>query len=57
MSPRTGRPKAENPKKIILTIRLSEQEANDIKKCAEKYETSRTGAILMGIKKLLEQKK
>lgn len=49
MSPRTGRPPKENPRKINLNIRLTEQEANDIQMCADELNVSRTDAIMRGI--------
>ena len=57
MSPRSGRPKIENPKKKSLTLRLSEKEAQEIKECAEKLGISRTEAILKGIRNLMGKKK
>lgn len=50
MSPRTGRPPKENPRKINLNIRLTEQEANDIQECADKLNLSRTDTIMKGIR-------
>lgn len=49
MSPRTGRPHKENPRKINLNIRLTEQEAKDIQECADKLGISRTDTIMKGI--------
>ena len=49
MSPRTGRPPKENPRKINLNIRLTEQEAKDIQECAKILGMSRTDTILKGI--------
>lgn len=49
MSPRTGRPPKENPRKINLNIRLTEQEARDIQDCADELKISRTDVIMMGI--------
>lgn len=57
MSPRTGRPKIENPKRKSLTLRLSEEEAKEIKECADSLKVSRTEAILMGIRCLMGKKK
>ncbi|MBP3388693.1 MAG: ribbon-helix-helix protein, CopG family [Clostridia bacterium] len=53
MSPRTGRPKIEKPKKTSLTLRLSEDEAKEIQECAENLNVSRTEAILKGIRLLM----
>ncbi len=49
MSPRTGRPPKENPRKINLNIRLTEQEARDIRECADELNLSRTDTIMKGI--------
>lgn len=49
MSPRTGRPLKENPRKVNLNIRLTEKEARDIQECAEKLNLSRTDTIMRGI--------
>ncbi len=49
MSPKTGRPPKENPRKINLNIRLTEQEARDIQECADVLNISRTDAIMKGI--------
>lgn len=49
MSPRTGRPPKENPRKVNLNIRLTKQEAADIQKCADILNVSRTDAIMYGI--------
>lgn len=56
MCPRTGRPKLEKAKKTSLTLRLSEEEAHEIQACAEKLKTSRTEAILTGIRLLMSKK-
>lgn len=50
MSPRTGRPPKENPRKISLNLRLTEQEAQDIQDCADKLKMSRTDTIMKGIR-------
>lgn len=50
MSPRTGRPPKENPRKINLNIRLTEQEAKDIQDCADELKISRTDVIMKGIR-------
>lgn len=49
MSPKTGRPPKENPRKINLNIRLTEQEAKDIQECADELNISRTDTIMRGI--------
>ncbi len=49
MSPRTGRPPKENPRKVSLNIRLTEQEAADIQECADLLDISRTDVIVKGV--------
>lgn len=52
--PRTGRPPKENPRNVSLNIRLTKDEAQLIKECAELLKTNRTEAIIKGIKLLME---
>lgn len=54
MSPRTGRPPKDNPRKVSLNLRLTEAEAQDIQDCADALQTSRTDAIMKGIELLKE---
>ena len=49
MSPRTGRPKSENPKNINMNIRISEETANDLRMCADALKISRVNVIEKGI--------
>lgn len=49
MSPRIGRPPKENPRNINLNIRITEEESNRIKDCANKLNITRTDAIMKGI--------
>lgn len=49
MSPRTGRPKAENPKDIQLKIRADKQTMQDLDFCCEKLNKTRSDIIRMGI--------
>lgn len=44
-----GRPKSENPRNESLNIRLTKQEAELIRECAEKLDMSRTDTIMLGI--------
>lgn len=48
MSPRTGRP-TNNKKTERLEIRLTEQEADTLKECAERLGASKTEVINKGI--------
>ncbi len=52
MSPRTGRPKSENPKDIQLKIRADEQIMRDLDYCCEKLNKTRSDVIRLGIQKV-----
>ena len=54
MSPRTGRPKSENPRNINLNIRITKDEADLIQDCANIFHTTRTDVIVEGVKLLKE---
>lgn len=49
MSPRTGRPPKENPRNINLNIRITKEESERIKNCADKLNMTRTDTIMKGI--------
>ena len=49
MSPRTGRPPIENPKSVKMNIRISEETAKNLQKCAETLKISRVNVIEKGI--------
>lgn len=49
MSPRIGRPPKRNPRNINLNIRITKEESDRIKKCADKLNMTRTDAIIKGI--------
>ena len=51
MSPKKiGRPPKENPRNINLNIRLTKDEAQLIKDCAEDLKKSRTDVIVEGVR-------
>lgn len=52
MQPRTGRPKAENPKDIQLKIRADKQLISDLDFCCEKLNKNRSDIIRLGIQKV-----
>ena len=54
MSPMGRPPKQGSTRNVSLNLRLTEQEAEDIKQCAETLEISRTDAIVKGIELLKE---
>ena len=55
--PRTGRPKADNPKCVDLKIRFDRNTNEQLLKYCEKYNITRTEAIRRGIYLLLAQEK
>ena len=57
MSPRTGRPKAENPLNVDLKIRFDQETNTRLLVYCKKYGVTRTEAIRRGIHLLLEQEK
>ena len=60
MSPRTGRPKSENPKTTQLAVRLDDETLKQLDEVAEKNSETRVETIRRGIKVLhsdLEKKK
>lgn len=52
MSPRTGRPKSDNPKNVRLEIRLTQEQAQSLDECAKILGTNRTDVINKGIELL-----
>ncbi len=57
LSPRTGRPKAENPKNVSIKIRFDEETNKRLMKYCEKNKISRTDAIRNGLELLLSEEK
>lgn len=57
MSPRTGRPKAENPKTNVIRVRLDDDTTERLDEYCVKHDTTRAEAVRQGIDMLLEQKK
>ncbi len=49
MSPRTGRPKSDNPKSKQLAVRLDAETLEKLDAIAEKYEETRVQSIRRGI--------
>lgn len=49
MSPRTGRPKIDNPKSERLEIRLTKDDSVRLEKCAQRLGISRTEVLLRGL--------
>ncbi len=60
MSPRTGRPKSDNPKNIQLKIRADKQTIDNLDFCCKKSGLTRSDVIRLGIQRVkddLENKK
>ena len=57
MSPRTGRPKAENPKSNDVKVRLDDQTTRRLDEYCSAHTLTRAEAIRQGIHLLLEQEK
>ena len=57
MSPRTGRPKAENPKNVDLKIRFDQTTNEKLLEYCSKHGVTRTEAIRQGIDLLLRQER
>ena len=56
LSPRTGRPKSENPKTVNYTIRLDVETEKKLQEYCEKHNISRGEAIRRGVGLLLDEK-
>ena len=59
MSPRTGRPKIDNPKSISLKIRIDADthRAQDFKRLSKDNKLTKTEAVRKGIMLILDEKK
>ena len=57
MSPRTGRPKAENPKNVRYSIRFDNETEQKLKEYCEKYGITKGEAIRRGVHLLLSEEK
>lgn len=57
MSPRTGRPKAENPKDIDVKVRFDKDLHEKLLEYCQKHNVTRTEAIRQGVHLLLAEKK
>lgn len=57
MSPKTGRPKIEEPRSVYIGIRLKEDEARELDQCCSILNMSRSDAIREAIKKLSDDLK
>ena len=51
---RTGRPKSDNPRKVRIVIRFTEEEEARIKEYAKEHSLSVTETIRKGVRSMLE---
>lgn len=57
MSPRTGRPKAENPKVKQLGVRLDEETLDKLDALTDYYKETRAEVLRRGVEKLYSELK
>lgn len=57
MSPRTGRPKVENPKTVRYNVRLDAETDRKLNAYCDEHSIEKADAIRKGIHLLLEQNK
>lgn len=57
MSPRTGRPKAENPKTNIIRVRLDDETTWRLDEYCAKHSVTRADTVRQGIELLLADEK
>ncbi len=56
MSPRMGRPKAENPKRNDVKVRLDDDTTKRLNEYCQKHDLTRAETIRKGIELLLSQR-
>lgn len=54
MSPRTGRPKVENPKTIEVKARIDADTNQKLVRFCNKHKMSRTDVVRLGLEKVLK---
>lgn len=54
MSPRTGRPKSDNPKSIEVKARIDDKMNEKLTRYCEKHQMSRTDVVRKGLEIVLE---
>lgn len=57
MSPRTGRPKSENPKSFHFNVRLNEAENAELEAYCRKNNATKAEVARQGIRRILEEDK
>ena len=54
MSPRTGRPKSENPQKYRIALRIDEITLNKLAAYAKKYNITKADVLRKGLNSILD---
>lgn len=57
MSPRTGRPKSDNPKSTTFKIRFDEKDVDKLDYLSKKLDVSKSEVIRIGIDKVYKENK
>ena len=52
MSPRTGRPKSDNPKDLQIKIRADKETVDDLEYCCKQGNLTKSDVIRLGIQKV-----
>lgn len=55
MGLKKGTKLTDNPRKVNLTIRLTESESKELEYCSEKLDCTKTDVLLKGMKLIKEQ--
>lgn len=55
MSPRTGRPKSDDAKRTLITVRLKDSEVNHLKKACELLNLTQSDLIRYAIEKVYSE--
>ena len=56
MSPRTGRPKSDDPIKYQVTVRLTKSQMDELEAYCEEKGITKGEAVRIGVQKLLDEK-
>lgn len=57
MSPRTGRPKADNPKDIVIRCRISKELNERIERYCSEHRVTKTEVMIKGIESVIKNKR
>lgn len=55
MSPRTGRPKSDNPKNVQIKFLADKQTVQDLEFCCQTLQATKSDVIRMGIQKVKDE--